>query len=322
MRRRLLLSAALSAPSFIGFRAAAAERVIGFVSPEARESMTAIVAAFRAGLADNAKPGAAPIRVVERYADGKLDAVPGIVAQLEKLPVNLIMAQGAATLPVVRAKRTVPVVYGYSGDPVVAGIAQSLARPGGDSTGATFMAIELNPKRVDLVREALPACRRIALLSNARHAGEELEITACERAVAPAGIELVVLRAQTAADIPPALAGALESRVDAVMALPSASMVQATPMIVEACAARGVPLVSGWAQMAHSGALFTYGPELKAAYRGVARHAVRILDGAKPGDLPIERPSVFELVVNQRTAKRLGLTLPSTLLARADEVIE
>ena len=236
--------------------------------------------------------------------------------------MRLIVAQGAASLPVVRATRTVPVVYGYSGDPVVAGIAQSLARPGGTATGVTFMAIELNPKRIDFARALLPNCRRMALLSNARHAGEEREIEACRKAVAGAGVELSVHRLQAPAEIVGALTAALDAGAEAVVALPSALMVLHAPSIVATCAVRRVPVVSGWAQIARAGAVLTYGPRLAESYRRIAHYVVRILDGAVPGDLPVEQPSVFELIVNLRAARELGLTVPPGLLASADEVIE
>jgi len=232
------------------------------------------------------------------------------------------VAQGAATVSVTRAKPALPVVFGFSGDPVVAGVAPSLARPGDGATGMTFMALELNTKRVDFLRLALPDCRRIALISNARHAGEENEIAVCQRAVEPAGIALSVHRVQTAPDLRPALASAFDVGAQAVIVLPSGFMVQQSPVLAADCIARKVPLVSGWAAIARAGALLTYGPNLPAAYRRIAYYVVRILDGATPGSLPIEQPSAFELVVNARTAAALGMSLPPTLLAQADEVIE
>jgi putative ABC transport system substrate-binding protein len=322
MRRRGLLLAALLAPvEFTGWRASAAEQAIGWISPESRAAIAPFLA-FKSGLASHMKSGAEPIRIIERFADGDPAMIAGQVAELQRLGVRLIVAQGAATLPVVRADPTVPVVFGFSGDPVVAGIVRSLARPGGNASGMSFMSVELNPKRIDLVRDVLPSCRQIALLSNARHAGEEKEIAACQAAVAPAGIRLSVHRLQSAADAAAALAGALDSGAEAVIALPSASMVQQTPMLAAGCLRRRVPLIGGWSEMARAGALLTYGPNLREAYRRVASYVIRILDGAAVGSLPVEQPTTFELVINLTTARQLGLELPTALLARADEVIE
>ena len=151
---------------------------------------------------------------------------------------------------VVRAKPTVPVVFAYSGDPVVAGIAQSFARPGGDATGVSFMSQELNPKRLDLLRVALPECRKVALLSNARHAGEENDIAATQRAVERAGIALTVWRSQSPAETPALVTQALDAGAQALIMLPSSPMVQQAAAVVGQCLARKVPVVSGWASIA------------------------------------------------------------------------
>ncbi len=321
--RRNLLLAASGGPAFLAASPArAAERRIGWISPETSEVMAPILAAFKAGLAATAPAGAEPIQVVERFADRGPAMIPDHVVELQNLGVHLIVAQGAASVPVVRANPSVPVVFGYSGDPVVAGIVQSLSRPGGNATGMTFMAIELMPKRMDFVRTVLPACRKIALLSNARHAGEEAEIAACQSAVATHGIELSIHRLQSAADIAATLAGALDAGAQAVIALSSALMVQQTPVLAAGCRERRIALISGWADSARAGALMTYGPNLLEAYKRVAYYVVRILGGARPGSLPIEQPTRFELVVNLRTARAIGLEMPPVIIAQADEVIE
>ena len=321
-RRDLMMGALIGATGLATRDAAAAERTIGWISLESSAAIAPYLAAFRNGVEAHAKAGAEPINILERSANGDANAIPGLVADLQRQSVRLIVAQGAATLPVVRANPTVPVVFGFSGDPIAAGIVRSLAQPGGNATGMTFMSVELNPKRIDLVRDALPGCRHVALLSNARHAGEEKEIAACQEAVAPAGIRLSVHRLQSAADAAAALEGALDGGAEAVIALPSATMVQQTPMLAAGCLRRRVPLIGGWAEMARAGALLTYGPNLRDAYRRVASYVIRVLDGAAAASLPIEQPTTFELVINQKTARELGLNLSSALLARADEVIE
>lgn len=231
------------------------------------------------------------------------------------------MAQGSATVPVVRASPSVPVVFGFSGDPIVAGIAKSLAQPGSSATGVSFMSIELMPKRINLLRMALPACRRIGLLSNSLHAGEENEVLACQRAVEAQGIEMIVYRTKGGDDIGRAVDRALVDS-QAIVMLPSATMVQFASATARQCAAKKIPLVSGWAAIARAGAMMTYGPNLDAAYRRVAYFVLQVLNGTPPGNLPIEQPTLFELVLNGRTASEIGVTIPATLLAQADEVIE
>ena len=260
--------------------------------------------------------------MIERYVEGGPQAIAAAVAELQREGVSLIVAQGAATVPVVQANPSVPVVFGYSGDPVVAGIVPSLARPGGNATGMSFMSIELNLKRIDLLRTALPAARRIALLSNERHPGEENEIAACQRAVERIGMELTVWRSRQPDDMPGVVGRALDSGAQAMLMLPSSFMVRNAPMTCAMGLARKVPLVSGWAAIAQAGALLTYGPNLQAAYRRVGWYVVRVLGGAAPASLPVEQPSILELAINQRTASVLNVTMPGSLLAQADEIIE
>lgn len=323
MKRRTVLAAALAAPLALPIRrVAAAERLIGWISPESQETTAPFFNAFKAGLQASLPRGAEPVRIIERYVAGGADAMPAQASELQALGVRLIVTQGTASVPVAKAKLSVPIVFGFSGDPVVAGIADSLARPGGNATGMSFMSIELNPKRVDFLRTALPDCRKVALLSNARHAGEEAEIVACQQAVERVGIELAVHRVRGAAEIPTSVAQALDGGAQALLMLPSSLMVQHASTVATQCLARKVPLVSGWASIARAGALLTYGPNFQQAYNRIAFYVVRILGGAAASSLPIEQPTVFELVINMKTAAALGVTLPPSLLVQADEVIE
>lgn len=326
MNRRDLLTAlgggalGITAPGLLPARAA--ERTIGWISPESREVTAPFFRAFQEGLRANATPGADPVRIVDRYVEGGPQAVAQAVSDLQRDGVALIVAQGAATVPVVRSNPSVPVVFGYSGDPVAAGIVPSLARPGGNATGMSFMSIELNLKRIDLLRAALPAVRRVALLSNGRHPGEEGEIEACQRAVENAGIELTVWRSRQPDDVQTVTGRALGSGAQALVMLPSSFMVRHAPMTCAQALARNVPVVSGWAAIAEAGALLTYGPNLHAAYRRVAWYVVRVLGGAAPASLPVERPTILELAINRRSAVMLNVTLPNSLLTQADEIYE
>jgi putative ABC transport system substrate-binding protein len=317
LKRRSLIAAAamLAAPRI----ARAAPRTIGWVSPETRETSAPFFEALSAGLRDS--PKGSEIRIVERYAPKGPDDVAAAATDLERQGVSLIVTQNAATPSAVRAVRKLPIVFGYSGDPVMAGIAQSLARPGGNATGMTFLSVELMAKRIDFLRMAAPASRRLALLSNANHFGEEREIAACKGVVEPVGVELTVHRIKGVAEIVPAAERALQD-CDALLMLPSAGMIGAAPAVAAQCLTRKVPLVSGWAEVAHAGGLLTYGPNLRAAYRRLATYVVRVLDGAAPSDLPIEQPTQLELVLNRRTATAIGVRLPDTLVAQAEEIIE
>lgn len=321
MKRRTLMAAA-SLATLPGSRVFAAERVIGWVSPESRETTAPFFNAFKTALQSQFPAGGDTIRIRERYVTGGAADYATAVAELQELGVSLIVAQGAATPAVIATKPRVPVVFGYSGDPVVAGFVNSLARPGGNATGMTFMSLELNPKRIDLLRMALPGCRKVALLSNSRHAGEENEIVACQRALDPTGIQLTIHRVQGAAGVASGVSEALDTGAQALVVLPSSLMVQRAPEIVTQCLDRKVPVVSGWASLARAGALLTYGPNLIDAYKRIAHHVARILAGAPPSGLPVEQPSSLELAVNLKTATALGLKLPPTLLALTNEIIE
>ena len=322
MKRRTLLTAGLAAPFVVTRRALAAERLVGWVSPGTAEATAPFFNALKAGLATALPSGAEPVRFLERYNVTTPALAAARVAELQQMGVRLMVCQGLAAVSVTATRPSVPVVFGYSGDPVVAGIVQSMARPGGNATGISFMSIELNPKRIDLMRIALPECRKVALLSNARHPGEEKEIAACQTAVQSMGIDLSVHRAQSPGEIRATLGQALDSGTQAVVMLPSSSMVYHAPAAAGDCIARKVPLISGWSEIASAGALMTYGPNLQEAYKRLALYVVRVLGGAAPATLPVEQPTVLELVINQKTAMALDLTLPPALLAQADEIIE
>jgi putative ABC transport system substrate-binding protein len=319
MKRRALMAAAATP---LVFPARAAQRSIGWITIEGAGSVTDFLAAFRTALPGAFGPGVEPPQVLDRYPDPDPAAVAAAVKGLQAAGVSLIVAQGGATPLVVRAKPTVPVVFAFSGDPVVAGVVESLARPGGNATGMTFMSIELNPKRVGLARDLIPGCRKVALLSNQRHPGEEKEIVACQQAVERLGIDLSVYRLQTGPEAQAAVGAAIDRGAQAILLLSSAGMLQHMPLLTAASAERKVPLIGGWAAFARRGAVLSYGPNLNECFRRVAWYVARVLGGAAPASLPVELPSAFELTINKQAAGRLGLTLPVTLLAQADEVIE
>jgi putative ABC transport system substrate-binding protein len=318
LKRRPLIAAAAAGFALPGF-ARAATRTIGWVSPDTRDTSAPFFEAFHGALRDGLK--GEEVRILERYAPKGPTDIATAVADLERQGVVVIVSQGAATQAVVRATKKVPIVFGVSGDPIVAGIAQSLARPGGNATGITFMSVELMAKRIDFLKMAAPASRRLAVLTNTNHAGEDREVAACKSAVEPFDVELTVHGIKATDEIAPTVDRALQE-AQALLVLPSSTMVRAASAMAAQCLVRKVPLVSGWASIAHAGGLMTYGPNLQSAYRRLASYVLRVLDGAQPADLPIEQPTTLELVLNRRSANTIGVGFPETLVAQAEEIIE
>ena len=187
----------------------------------------------------------------------------------------------------------------------------------------TWLSIELNGKRIELLKEAFPSLRRLAILANPLHPGEDMEIAECRKAAEAFGISLLYLPARDTEELEAALRRLeAEGGADAIIALPDMLITAERARIIEFGAERRMPVISGWARFAHSGALLTYGPNQPNSVRRLAIYVHRVLTGTKPSALPIEQPTTFELIVNQRIARRLGIELPIALLVRADEVIE
>jgi putative ABC transport system substrate-binding protein len=260
--------------------------------------------------------------MVPRYGDDDPDSVEALALDLMKARPDMIVAIGAATIDTIRVVRGIPIIFGFSGDPVRAGWATSLATPNEGLTGVTFLSIELNAKRIELLKQAFPAMRRLAVIANPLHPGEDLEIAECQRAGERLGIAISYYPARDAKELTAALQKLDTERADAVIALPDVLTLVRRKEIIEFAAERGMPVISGWARFDEAGGLLTYGPNLGESFGRLAYYVHRILNGAKPSALPIEQPARFELVVNARTASQLGIELPQSLLARADLVIE
>ena len=250
------------------------------------------------------------------------DRVPELVRELLALSEQVIVAQGAIVPLLRRAIDSTPVVFGYSGDPVEAGLVNSFSRPGGNFTGATFMSYELNAKRVELLREAFPHVKRLAILSNPLHPGERGELKESEKGAERLGIELSYAQMRSVAEIEPALERIREAGAEGMIVLPDGLVMLHRRKIIEFAALQRIPVISGWSEFARSGGTMTYGPILNAVFQRLAIYVDKILKGANPGELAVEQPTKFELVINLKAAKALGLEVPPMLLARADEVIE
>ena len=216
----------------------------------------------------------------------------------------------------------VPIVYVTSGDPVVAGFAESLAKPRGNMTGLTFMAADLNGKRLELLREIIPDLRRVAIVANPEHPGEHLERSYSEETGRRLGIATEYFATRSSDELTGAFNAMAGKPPQAISLFADGFAIQNRQRIIDFGMGHRAPVISGWPVFAQSGAICTYGPHLVESYRRLAHFADRVLKGAKTTELPIEQPTKFQLVVNLKTAKALGITVPPLLLARADEVIE
>jgi putative tryptophan/tyrosine transport system substrate-binding protein len=236
--------------------------------------------------------------------------ISGLATQLVQIPVGVIMAQGAAVSVVNRLNLPVPVVFASSGDPVSAGFAQSLARPGRNLTGVTFMAAELNGKRLELMRDFIPDLRRVAIVANPEHPGEHLERDYSETTGRRLGMDVDYYPTRSTGELAAAFAKMAANKPQAISLFADGFAIQNRESIINFGLSHKVPVISGWPVFAESGAICTYGPRLTESYRRMASYVDRILKGEKPSDLPIEQPTQFQLGINLRTAKALGITVP------------
>jgi putative ABC transport system substrate-binding protein len=309
-------------PRGVAAQAAAKVARIGWVTTQQAPSVVPFLDAMRAALTDLGYVEGRNLVIEIRYGDDVIERVPELAAELVRLPVDLIVAQGAAAFEVRKLELAIPVVYSISADPVSAGFADSLARPRGNMTGVTLMAIELNGKRLELLREIIPALRRVAIVGNPEHPGAHLERAFSEETGRRLGLTIEYRPTRTRDELTGAFTAMAANPPQAISLLADAFGIQNRQSIIDFAMSHRAPVISGWPVFAKSGALCTYGPRLTESYRRVAYYVDRILKGAKPADLPIEQPTKFELVINLRTAKALGFTIPPSLLVSADDVIE
>jgi putative ABC transport system substrate-binding protein len=277
--------------------------------------------ALRQGLRDIGYIEGQNLVIEYRYTEGRRDRIAGLVAELLGLKVDLIVSSGAGTAIVAKIVKGIPLVFGISADPIEAGIVASLARPGGNATGMTFFASVLAGKRVELLKEAVPATSRIGVLANPNHAGESVEFRETESAAKAMRVSVQRHTVQVADDFAGAFSTIAKQRATALITFPDALMMAHRKEIAEFAGSLRLPSVGGWSEFADAGGLMTYGPNLFNSFRRVALYIDKILKGAQPADLPVEQPTKFELVINLKTAKQVGLTIPPNVLARADRVI-
>jgi ABC-type uncharacterized transport system substrate-binding protein len=259
--------------------------------------------------------------IIYRGADGRQERLPALAAELVASGVDVLVAFGASVWAAKQQTRTVPIVIAFSGDPVGTGMVSSLARPEANLTGVSLMSSDLAAKRLELLTQTVPRIARLAVLYAPAERAAAPELQATEAAARTLGVTLHPLEGRQPEDLERLFAEAARGRADALIVFAHAFAFQHRRRVFELAAQHRLPTMYGWREFVDAGGLMAYGPNVQAMVRRAAHYVDRILKGAKPGDLPIEQPTKFELVINLKTAKALGLTIPQSILIRTDEVI-
>ena len=282
--------------------------------------------AFRQGLRDLGYVEGRNLVIEYRDAEGKVERLPALAAELVALKVDVIVASGTlAALAAKQATRTLPIVFSPAADPVASGLVTSLARPGGNVTGLSLLNSELVGKWLEQLKQAIPGVSRVAVLWQPGAFGERTEkdmLKGAEVAARALGVQLQFVEARGPEDFDRAFSDMTRARAGALTVLGSTMFVSERRRLVDLAAKNRLPAVYNVREFVDAGGLMSYGPNLADLFRRAATYVDKILKGAKPGDLPVEQPTKFELVINLKTAKALGLTIPQSVLVRADEVIQ
>jgi putative tryptophan/tyrosine transport system substrate-binding protein len=296
---------------------------IGFLGNSTAALEANLVGPFREGLRDLGYIEGRNILIEYRWAEGKNERFPGLIVELLALKVEVIVTAGTpASLAVKKTAPSIPLVMAAVGDPIGVGLVASLARPGGNSTGLTAIAPELEGKRLELLREVVPKLSYIAVMwnpDNPFHAGALKEARAAAQVL---GIKVQPLGVRVSEDFPASFAAILRERPGALLVLADRLFLHNRARIVDFEAKHRLPGVYPYRELVEAGGLMSYGPSYADMHRRAATYVDKILKGAKPADLPVEQPTKFELVINLKTAKALGLTIPPSVLQRADELIQ
>jgi putative ABC transport system substrate-binding protein len=315
----------LAAPLAAEAQEAAKIARIGYLAAD-RAANRHMPEAFRQGLRDLGYVEGRNVVIEYRDAEGKLERLPALAAELVALKVDVIVAGGTPqALAAKQATRTLPIVFAAAADPVTSGLVASLARPGGNVTGLSMLTPELVGKCLEQLKQAVPGVSRVAVLWQPGALGERTEkdmLKGAEVAARALGVRLQFLEARGPADFDRAFSEMTRARADALTVLPSTMLNAERRRLVDLAAKNRLPAVYPWREGVDAGGLMSYGPDFADLFRRAATYVDKILKGAKPADLPIEQSTKYELVINLKTAKALGLTIPPSLLQRADEVIE
>ena len=297
--------------------------VIGYLTSASPGPDAPYVAAFRQGLSETGYVEGQNVAIEYRWAEGRYDRLPGLAADLVGRKVDVIVIGGTPGIQAAKnATSTIPIVFS-TGDPVERGLVASLARPGGNLTGVSIMLTELMPKRLDLLSQLVPQTGVIALLVNPNNAIVAEPMTRnVQEAARAKGLQLHIVKAGTESEIEAAYATLIQLHDGAIVVGPDPLFDNRSEQLVAMAARYAIPAIYVWRDFAAAGGLISYGPSRAYNSRQLGVYAGKILNGAKPADLPVEQLTRFELVINLKTAKALGLTIPPSILARADEVIE
>jgi len=325
MRRRAFIAALGSTAAWPIVARAQSDRIprIGFMGNSTAELEANLLGAFLAGLREHGYEDGRTIAIVYRWAGGDYDRFPALIAELLAAKVEVIVTAGTpATLAVKRATTTVPLVMAAVGDPLSTGIVPSLARPGGNITGLSAIAPDLEGKRLELLREVAPKLTHVAYFLNPLNPLHLLTAQQARFAAEALKINLQTHEVRRSEDIEPAFAAIIKQKPDGLLILADRVFLHDRQRLMEFAAQQRLPNVNAYRELVEAGGLMSFGPNYEDMHRRAADYVDKILKGAKPGDLPVEQPTKFTLIINVKAATALRLNVPPSLLARADEVIE
>ena len=298
---------------------------VGFLATRARPmSLNAdYVGTFPRGMRELGYVEGKNLTIEWRFAEGRAELLPVLAAELIQLKVDVIVGNGIdAVIAAQKATATIPIVFGNIGDPVAFGFVKSLARPGGNMTGLSNVSGDVIPKHLEMLRDMVPKLSRVAVLMNPTNKSNPRNLERIQSAAQKAGVKILTVEASTAPDIDKAFAAMARDKAGAVIVFQDTFFIQQRPQIVELAAKNRLPSIFSVREFAEAGGLMSYGPSLADNWRRAATYVDKIFKGARPGDLPVEQPTKFELFINGKTAKELGLKIPQSLLISADKVIE
>ena len=328
MKRRTFLALAagsfLAAPLAAGAQQSGKVYRIGYLDQESADRNRPYFEAFLQGLRDLGWIEGQNIGIEVRFAEGKTDQLPTLAAELVRLKVDLIVTSTTpAALAAKQATATIPIVIGFVADPVSSGLVGSLARPGGNITGWTSLAgLEFRAKQIELLKKAVPTTIRFGVLWNPANQVHQPMLKVIEAAAQRLKVELYPVGVRDPKEFEGTFSALVGKRVEALVVFPDGMFLAQTPLIIALAARSRLPAMYGVRESAEAGGLMVYGANVSDMHRRGASFVDKILKGAKPGDLPVEQPTKFELIINLKTAKALGLTIPRSLLLQADRVIE
>jgi putative tryptophan/tyrosine transport system substrate-binding protein len=296
--------------------------VVGYLCSESLDGYADRVRAFRQGLSETGYVEGRNVAIEYRWAEGHYDRLPALAADLVRRQVSVIAANTPAVPAAKAATTTIPIVFNFGGDSVAAGLVASLNRPGGNLTGVTTLNVELGPKRLELMHELVPAATVMALLINPTNPNAEILSRDLGAAARTLGLQLHVLHASTERDFDAVFATLVQLRAGALVIGPDAFFISRSEQLAALAVRHSVPAIYTYREFAAAGGLMSYGGSLTETNRQAGIYTGRILKGEKPADLPVQQITKVELIINLKTAKALGLSVPTTLIGRADEVIE